>query len=211
MTLQQDAVVAEDMSFKPITGHNSLDEVLLEPDNQQRSWLWNMMSNMGKHIQSLPSSREAPEHLARYQSMVIDDNSAIRGGATTNGAAQHTQADPQHLDPLVLKHLQELQRLGSAPVRDVKTDVSDPDQQWFLLDNLEDRAGPNALRTEGLPDGGVVEVTTNEQGLWRTSTQEEELLDLNKLPRSSHHVCCCVVMHIGTCIPTMSFTVCGVE
>lgn len=184
------------MAFKPVPVQHAMDDILAEPDTQQHSWLWNMMA----HIKSLPSSREAPDYLARYQNLVIDDKSALDANAEfrdgASGAASSnsrtTQASEQELDPEVLKHLQELQELGSAPVRDVKTDMNDPDQQWWLLDGSDDRTGPNALFTEGLPDGGVREVATSTNELWNSRTQEGELevFDPAKLPRSSHHVCC---------------------
>lgn len=178
------------MSFKPIPIQHSVDNVLIEPDATQQSWLWNMFASMGKHMQSLPSSREAPEHLARYQNLeglngAAADEASFFDGAASSG--RRTGETPP-LDEAVLKHLQELQALGSAPVRDVKTDVSDPDQQWFLLDHDEDRAGPNALHTDALPNGGVAEIATNQNKLWQTVAQEEVPLDLNALPRSSHHV-----------------------
>ena len=180
-----------DMSFKTIPVQHSVENILLQPDPAQQSWLWNMLSSMGKHMQSLPSSREAPDHLARYQNLesmesVNGDGASFFDGAASSG---RRAGETPPVDEAVLKHLQELQALGSAPVRDVKTDVSDPDQQWFLMDHGDDRAGPNALYTDALPNGGVTEIATNQAKLWRTVAQEETPLDLNALPRSSHHVC----------------------
>lgn len=189
----------QDMTFNPVPVQHSVDNILRDPDTTQQSWLWHMLSGMGKRMQSLPSSREAPDHLARYQSLdgansaSGPDSASFINGAASNG---RRAGDSAAVDEAVLKHLQELQTLGSAPVRDVKTDVSDPDQQWFLLDHDDDRAGPNALHTDALPNGGVAEIATNQAKLWRTVAQEETPLDLNALPRSSHHVRCVAAAYV---------------
>ncbi len=192
-----DPAATADVAFKPVPVQHAVDDLLqTEPDTQQHSWLWNMMA----HIKSLPSSREAPDYLARYQNLVIDDKSALDQNAEFQDGASNSNAKEQDLDVKVLKHLQELQEMGSAPVRDVKTDMSDPDQQWWLLDGADDRSGPNAIFTEGLPDGGVREVATRTSELWsRTSSDggDLEVFDPAKLPPSSHHVCCMGFVGVG--------------
>lgn len=218
LALQQDAVVDDadpvepvhDISFNPIPVQHSVDDILIEPDATQQSWLWTMLSGMGKRMQALPSSREAPEHLARYQRLDGVDGPPDEASFFDGPSSGRRTAETQPLDEAVLKHLQELQALGSAPMRGVKTDVLDPDQQWFLLDHDDDRAGPNALHTDALPNGGVAEIATNQAKLWREVAQEETPLDLNALPRSSHHVRWVDVVRSTVC-DTITYTVCGVD